>query len=76
MYPYMNEDVAFQSLQDVQREMENSRRWANGERPDWYRWVARVPASVARFISGRLAPAPLEPADCDSEEAEAATDAA
>lgn len=25
MYPYMNEDVAWQRLQDLQREMENSR---------------------------------------------------
>jgi hypothetical protein len=28
MYPYMNEDVAWQRLQDMQREMENSRLWA------------------------------------------------
>jgi hypothetical protein len=25
MYPYMNEDVAFERLKDLQREMENSR---------------------------------------------------
>jgi hypothetical protein len=25
MYPYMNEDVAFEHLKDLQREMENSR---------------------------------------------------
>jgi hypothetical protein len=30
MYPYMNEDVAWQRLQDLQREMENSRRLATG----------------------------------------------
>lgn len=30
MYPYMNEDVAWQRLQDMQREMENSRIWAGG----------------------------------------------
>ena len=30
MYPYMNEDVAFERQKDLQREMENSRLW--GER--------------------------------------------
>ncbi len=30
MYPYMNEDVAFERLKDLQREMENSRLTANG----------------------------------------------
>ena len=29
MYPYMNEDVAFERLKDLQREMENSRLTAN-----------------------------------------------
>jgi hypothetical protein len=29
MYPYMNEDVAFERLKDLQREMENSRMNAN-----------------------------------------------
>jgi hypothetical protein len=28
MYPYMNEDVAFERLKDLQREMENSRHSA------------------------------------------------
>ena len=28
MYPYMNEDVAFERLKDMQREVENSRLWA------------------------------------------------
>jgi hypothetical protein len=28
MHPYMNEDVGWQRLQDMQREMENSRLWA------------------------------------------------
>jgi hypothetical protein len=28
MYPYMNEDVAWQRLVDAQREMDNSRLWA------------------------------------------------
>ena len=30
MYPYMNEDVAFERLKDMQREMENSRLLAAG----------------------------------------------
>ena len=30
MRPYMNEDVAFERLKDLQREMENSRLWADG----------------------------------------------
>jgi len=30
MHPYMNEDVAFERLKDMQREMENSRLWADG----------------------------------------------
>ena len=30
MYPYMNEDVAFERVKDMQREMENSRRVAAG----------------------------------------------
>lgn len=29
MYPYMNEDVAFERLKDLQREMENSRLTAS-----------------------------------------------
>lgn len=28
MYPYMNEDVAWQRLVDMQREIENDRLWA------------------------------------------------
>jgi hypothetical protein len=30
MYPYMNEDAAFERLKDIQREMENSRILAYG----------------------------------------------
>ena len=29
MYPYRNEDVAWQRLLDMEREMENSRIWAD-----------------------------------------------
>ena len=32
MYPYMNEDVAFERLKDLQREMENSRLAASSVR--------------------------------------------
>ena len=28
MYPYMNEDVAFERVKDMQREMENNRLYA------------------------------------------------
>jgi hypothetical protein len=30
VYPFMNEDVAFERLKDLQREMENSRLTASG----------------------------------------------
>lgn len=32
MYPYMNEDAAWQRLQDLQREVENSRLMGDGAR--------------------------------------------
>jgi len=61
MYPYNHEDVAWQRLLDMQREMENSRWWAAGERPDWYRWITRNLTSVARaFVQRRAEPA-LDP---------------
>ena len=31
MYPYMNEDAAWQRVQDLQREIENSRLMAQGQ---------------------------------------------
>ncbi len=31
MYPFMNEDAAWQRLQDTQREIENSRLMAEGQ---------------------------------------------
>ena len=76
MYPYMNEDVAWQRLKDVQQEMDNSRRWAAGERPDWFRWAVQLPASLARFFAVRLSPTHVESDVCDTPEAEAASDAA
>lgn len=44
MYPYMNEDVAFERLKDLQREMENSRLAAG--------WLARFGSRV-RNLSAR-----------------------
>jgi hypothetical protein len=76
MYPYMNEDVAWQRLKDLQREMENSRRWAAGERPAWFRWAVQLPASLARLFAVRLSAARGESDVCDTPEAEAASDAA
>ncbi len=32
MHPFMNEDVAWQRLVDMQREVENSRIWGNSSR--------------------------------------------
>jgi hypothetical protein len=45
MYPYLNEEVAWQRLQDLQREMENSRLMAHHTRlafADLKRLAARV----------------------------------
>jgi len=43
MHPFMNEDAAWQRLQDIQREMENRRLMAAGQ-PDttleFFRWLA------------------------------------
>jgi len=76
MYPYMNEDVAWQRLKDLQQEMDNSRRWAAGERPAWFRWAFQLPASLARLAAVRLSPARGEPDVRDTAEAEAESDAA
>lgn len=45
MYPYMNEDAAWQRLIDMQREMENSRLWA-GESAH----VLKVVGALARRL--------------------------
>jgi hypothetical protein len=73
MYPYMNEDVAWERLKDVQREMENSRLLAE-----------QAPAAVARlarYVAGRiwkpLTPArPVQRHEPLAEELESASDAA
>jgi hypothetical protein len=46
MYPYMNEDVAWQRLQDLQREMENSRLLAQNGPP--------ALARLARYVGARI----------------------
>jgi hypothetical protein len=45
MYPYMNEDVAFERLKDLQREMENC-----------YALAGRLPSlgRLARLLGGRV----------------------
>lgn len=46
MYPYMNEDVMWQRLKDIQAEMESSRLWAESRRPDLARWARWMGARV------------------------------
>jgi hypothetical protein len=46
MYPYMNEDVAWERLKDVQREMENSRLLAQNGPP--------ALARLARYVGARI----------------------
>jgi hypothetical protein len=53
MYPYLNEDAAWQRLQDIQREMENRRLMAAGRRHltvDGFRQLA-----VRAWLLARLA---------------------
>jgi len=50
MYPYMNEDAAFERLKDLQREMENSRLIA-GSTPSLGR-VLRNVVENARWLGG------------------------
>jgi hypothetical protein len=73
MYPYMNEDVAWERLKDVQREMENSRLLAE-------QGPATV-ARLARYLAGRVwklvgAARPVRRHEPLAEELESASDAA
>jgi hypothetical protein len=74
MYPYMNEDVAWQRLQDLQREMENSRLLAQNGPPALARLARHVGARIwklaatARPVRRQEQPLP--------EERDAASDAA
>ncbi len=42
MYPFMNEDAAWQRLQDTQRELENSRLMAAGQPGATFELLKRV----------------------------------
>ena len=73
MYPYGNEEVAWQRLQDLQREMEYSRQLADRGLP--------ALARLAQLIGGRIramvkAGRPARRADRAYEEADSASDAA
>jgi hypothetical protein len=65
MYPYMNEDVAWQRLKDIQREMENSRLLAAGQPYATLEALKRL-AARAWLLAGlasmrpRRRPAPME----------------
>ncbi|HSS93813.1 MAG TPA: hypothetical protein VLR46_07465 [Candidatus Dormibacteraeota bacterium] len=55
-YPYMNEDTAWQRLQDLQREMENSRLMAAGQPQAAMATLRRLAARVwllAGLAAGR-----------------------
>lgn len=74
MYPYMNEDVAWQRLQDLQREMENSRLLATNGPPALGRLVRYLGRGIWK-LAFALRPAP-RPEPTMTEESESATDAA
>jgi hypothetical protein len=73
MYPYFNEEVAWQRLQDMQREVEYSRLLAEQGMPALVR--------LARWFGGRFrslvaVARPVRRQDTLAEECESATDAA
>lgn len=57
MYPFMNEDAAWQRLQDLQREMENSRLLAAGQPNAAIRSLGRL-AARAWLLAGLAANRP------------------
>ena len=57
MYPFMNEDAAWQRLQDMQREIENSRLMAEGQ-PDATLQLLRRLAVRAWHLAGFAAMRP------------------
>ena len=73
MYPYMNEDVAWQRLLDLQREMENSRLLAERGLPALADLARSLVASIWAVL--RIA-RPARPADRLREEPDSASDAA
>ncbi len=74
MYPYMNEDVAWQRLQDLQREMENSRLLAKNGPPALAR-LARYLGRGIWMLASAVRPVPRQEPTM-TEESEPATDAA
>ena len=73
MYPFMDEEVAWQRLQDLQREMEYSRYLAH-HGPSALGGLAR---RLVRRIRGMVGSArPARPADQLREECDSASDAA
>lgn len=57
MYPFMNEDAAWQRVQDLQREIENSRLMATGQPRATLELLRRL-AARARHVAGRAAMRP------------------
>jgi len=71
MYPYFNEEVAWQRLQDLQREMEYSRQLAHLGPP--------ALARLAQYVGGRfrrLVARPVRRQEPLAEERNSASDAA
>ena len=70
MYPFMDEEVAWQRLQDLQREMEYSRFVAREGAPALWRLArgigGRVRSLVAAAWPARLARPADQPEECDS----------
>jgi hypothetical protein len=68
MYPYMNEDVAFERVKDMQREMENSRQWA-GRTIDVLGLFARPIIALVEMaiLTFRPLPVPTRIATADDE---------
>jgi hypothetical protein len=78
MNPYVNEDAAWQHIQDLQREMENSRLMAAGNPPAevvavvWLgRRLVRLGSAVWNLSAGRLhraSPEVQSEAACESDD--------
>lgn len=73
MYPYMNEDVAWQRLLDLQREMENSRLLAQNGPPAVARLAQYLGGRIWRLVAARR---PVRRQEPMAEERESAADAA
>ena len=71
MYPYFNEEVAWQRLQDLQREMEYSRLLAEQGPPALARLAQHLGGRIWRLVAR-----PVRRQQPMAEECESATDAA